>query len=77
MDDNKYTTDDLVVSAIQQKPVDFENIFGSLIVDRLHAAVETRKQEIAQTMFDPADEESTEQDDVEAETEEELETEDQ
>lgn len=76
MDDNKYTTDDLVVSAIQQKPVDFENIFGSLMVDRLHAAVETRKQEIAQTMFSPADEESTEQD-VEAETEEELETEDQ
>jgi hypothetical protein len=76
MEDNKYTTDDLVVSAIQQKPVEFENIFGSLMVDRLQAAVETRKQEIAQTMFNPADEESTEQD-VEAETEEELETEDQ
>ena len=77
MDDNKYTTDDLVVSAIQQKPVDFENIFGSLIVDRLHSAVETRKQEIAQTMFSPADEESIEQDVEAEEEEEELETEDQ
>lgn len=76
MDDNKYTTDDLVVSAIQQKPVEFENIFGSLMVDRLQAAVEARKQEIAQTMFNPADEESIETE-VEAETEEELETEDQ
>lgn len=51
MDDNKYTLDDLVISAIQQKPVDFEQAFSELIVDRLHSAVETRKQEIAQNMF--------------------------
>lgn len=73
MDDNKYNTDDLVVSAIQQKPVEFEQIFGELMIDRLQAAVETRKQEIAQTMFNPASEEEVEA----AETEEELETEDQ
>lgn len=51
MDDNKYTLDDLVVSAIQQKPVEFEQAFNELIVDRLHSAVEARKQEIAQNMF--------------------------
>ena len=40
--------------------------------------METRKQEIAQTMFSPADEESIEQDvEAEEEEEEELETEDQ
>jgi hypothetical protein len=53
MEDNKYSVDDLVVSAIQQKPVEFEQAFGNLMVDRLQSAVENRKQEIAQTMFQP------------------------
>jgi len=76
MDDNKYSVDDLVVSVIQQKPVEFEQTFGNLMVDRLQAAVENRKQEIAQTMFQPPVYDEYEDSNFEyTETEEDLETE--
>lgn len=51
MENDKYTVDDMIVSAIQQKPDDFGNVFNNLIVDRLQTAVENRKQELAQNMF--------------------------
>lgn len=83
MDDNKYTLDDLVISAIQQKPVDFEQAFSELIVDRLHSAVETRKQEIAQNMFATnetdyeSDEEPNYEDENDADAEEDTNLEEQ
>lgn len=48
---NKYGIEDLVVSAMEQKPDEFSDAFNALIVDRIGAAVETRKQEIAASMF--------------------------
>lgn len=48
---DKYTIHDLVVSALDQKPDEFAQGFDSLLVDRLRAAVDNRKQEIAQNMF--------------------------
>lgn len=83
MDDNKYTLDDLVISAIQQKPVDFEQAFSELIVDRLYSAVETRKQEIAQNMFATnetdyeSDEEQNYEDENDADAEEDTNLEEQ
>jgi hypothetical protein len=66
--DNKYDINDLVVSALEQKPLEFETAFNDLIVDRIRTAVENKKVEIAQQMY------NYEPDDV-AEPEEELDTE--
>lgn len=51
LEDDKYTVNDLISNALEQKPVEFENTFNSLVLDKLTAAVETRKQEIATSMF--------------------------
>lgn len=51
MTDNKYTVDDLVVSAFNQKPVEFETAFNDLILDRIRTAVEEKKVSIAQQMY--------------------------
>lgn len=50
-DNNKYTTSDLIVSAIDQKPFDFEAAFDNLIVGKLQSAIEAKKVEIAQQMY--------------------------
>jgi hypothetical protein len=70
MSDNKYSVEDLVAAATQETPVEFENIFNDLIVDRLQNAVENRKAEMAQTMFNPAS--SEEQEDFEQDQEPEV-----
>ena len=60
-DNNKYDITDLVVSAVEQKPLDFEAAFNDLIIDRLHTAIENKKIEVAQQMYGYSDSE-TEQD---------------
>lgn len=49
--ENKYGLEDLVVSAIEQKPTDFEAAFDDLITDRIRSAVEAKKIEVAQRMY--------------------------
>ena len=49
--DNKYDLTDLVVSAIEQKPLDFETAFNDIIVDRIRDAVEAKKVEVAKQMY--------------------------
>lgn len=44
---------DLILHSVEQKPVDFETAFNSLIKDRLVVAVDNRKQDIAKTLFNP------------------------
>ncbi len=61
--DNKYDLTDLVVSAIEQKPLDFETAFNDIIVDRIRDAVESKKVAIAQQMYGY----ETEYDDAETE----------
>jgi hypothetical protein len=51
VDVNKYELDDLVISAIEQKPTDFEAAFNDLIVDRISTAIENKKIAIAQQMY--------------------------
>ena len=48
---NKYEIQDLVISALEQKPEEFAVGFDSILVDKLRAAIDNRKQEIAQNMF--------------------------
>lgn len=50
---------DLIVSAIDQKPNDFEAAFNDLIIDRIRSAVEDKKIAIAQQMYgyEPEEEE--------------------
>jgi hypothetical protein len=70
--DNKYDVTNLVVSAIEQKPLDFEAAFNDLIVDRIRTAVEDKKIEIAKQMYNYEPEvEPEEYDDAETEENEE------
>lgn len=50
-EDNKYELNDLVISALEQKPTDFEAAFNDLVVDRISSAIENKKIEIAQQMY--------------------------
>jgi hypothetical protein len=56
MDNNKYDIKDLVVSAIEQKPLEFEQAFDDLIVGRIQDAIHDKKVQIAQQMYDYSDE---------------------
>mgnify|MGYP003337894765 CR=1 FL=1 len=51
MTDNKYEIADLVTSALEKKPVEFEQGFSDLMLDRIRAAVEEKKLDIAQQMY--------------------------
>jgi hypothetical protein len=65
--DNKYDLSDLVVSALEQKPLDFEVAFNELIVDRIRDAVENEKIKIAQQMYGYEPEAEEENNDAETE----------
>lgn len=51
METDKYNVSDLVVSAIDQKPIEFENAFNSIVTDRIATAVNDRKIEVSNSMF--------------------------
>ena len=50
-EENKYELNDLVVAAIEQKPTNFEAAFDDLVVSRIRSAIENKKIEIAQQMY--------------------------
>ncbi len=63
---DKYELNDLVTSAAMQEPLEFQNAFNDLVTDRIRAAVESKKVEIAQQMYNytpPEDIETDENDD--------------
>jgi hypothetical protein len=66
--DNKYEIEDLIGASIDQKPLDFANIFNDLIKDRLNASVDNRKLEIAKGMYDPTEPEEEIEDNSEEES---------
>ena len=57
---DKYDIRDLIAASVNEKPAEFESIFQDLIKSRLNDAVETRKQDVAQSMFNGSEEESEE-----------------
>lgn len=77
MPDNKYNVTDLISQALEQKPVEFETTFSSLLKDRLRDAVELKKQEVASSMFNKVQDEEPEDDVEEPEENEEEETDDE
>ena len=69
--DNEYTVSDLVSLSYEQKPIEFQNAFDSLIKDRIADAIDDKKLEIAQTVFSGPDD-AEDNDDENAELEDEL-----
>jgi len=57
-----YSIQDLVKYSYEQKPVDFEQAFNSLLSNKIADAVDVKKLEVAQNMFNTEEEINTEQD---------------
>jgi hypothetical protein len=51
MENDKYQLTDLLSAAVEQKATNFSDAFNSLVLDRIHDAVENKKIEIAQQMY--------------------------
>ena len=66
---NKYNVTDLITSALEQKPLEFENAFSDIVRDRIAGKIEDRKIEVSKNMFNPPAETETEVE-TELETEE-------
>lgn len=47
----EYTTGDLVRFSLDQKPIEFEDAFKSIITDRIASAIDDKKLEMAKTIF--------------------------
>jgi hypothetical protein len=61
MDDNKYSVSDLIVAAYEQKPIDFEQIFSNIVVDRVSDVVNSKRVEVAQNMYGDQDNSNSEE----------------
>ena len=57
----EFTTSDLVRFSLDQKPIEFEDAFKSVITDKIASAIEDRKSEMARTVFSSAVHAETEQ----------------
>jgi hypothetical protein len=49
--ENDISVKDLISLSYEQKPLDFQNAFDSLIAGKIATAIDNRKMEIAQSMF--------------------------
>lgn len=61
MDDNKYTVSDLIVAAYEQKPIEFEQMFSNIVVDRVTDAVTSKRVDVAQDMYGDQDNSNSEE----------------
>lgn len=52
---------DLIYYAAQQQPADFETTFKDIMLDKVAAAIDARKMEVAQAMFNTTEIEDTEE----------------
>ena len=55
------TVQDLISLSYDQKPVDFQHAFNTLMSDKVATAINNAKVEVAQTMFKDQQEEEAEQ----------------
>ena len=62
----QHTLADLVRFSSEQKPLEFASAFGSAIAPKIDAAINAKKIEVAQGMFNGNDSEGDESDDTEA-----------
>lgn len=68
----KYTTDDLLSASFNKKPLEFNQIFGDIILDKIRDAVENKKIEIAKNMYNYQPEDQSDEDEQYFEPEEEY-----
>lgn len=61
----EYNIADLVGYSAQQKPAEFEAAFNSIISSRLETAINDKKIEVAQKMFNRIDQEEIDIEDTE------------
>jgi hypothetical protein len=47
----EHNIEDLMSSAVAQRPMDFENAFKTIMIDRITDAIDERKIELAKTIF--------------------------
>lgn len=64
--ETKYSVMDLINFAHEQKPIDFEQAFGSLIGDKLTDAINNKKLELASSLVNNNDEEEYDDEEYEA-----------
>lgn len=69
--DDEYAVSDLVSLSYDQKPIEFQQAFDSLVKDRLADAIADKKLEIAKTVFSGPDD-YLDDDDDNAEVEDEF-----
>ena len=68
---SEYTVADMIGSVLEKQPDQFKSTFNDLMVDKITAALEIKKQEVAQNYFATADEGSEDSTtELETETEE-------
>lgn len=76
MEETTVTTADIVKSALEGNPTKLGDVFNDLAMQRIADAVAQRKQEIAQSMFEPVEDEAEEQQDDEQEEQDQSEADD-
>lgn len=60
------TVNNLVQSAAQQNAVDFRSAFDAMMLDKVAAAIDAKKHEIAQSYFEKEQQEAEPNEDTEA-----------
>jgi uncharacterized protein YqhQ len=69
---DNYTMDDMIAGVLEDKPETFKDVFNDLMLQKVSAAIEDKKIEVAVSMFNnDTEEESAEQEDTKAEEHEE------
>ena len=67
---DNYSIDDMITSVLEKKPETFKDAFDSIMQQKVSAAIEDKKTEVASTMFngeEPEESEEAEQEDTNAE----------
>jgi hypothetical protein len=54
--DNEVTVNDLIAHSFDQQPLEFQNAFNTMMAGKLAAAIDNKKHEVAQSMFNKEDE---------------------
>ncbi len=75
MTEIEYRIADLINFSSNQKPIEFEDAFKTVLQNKVAAAIDARKVELAQSMFNPAVDDEQELEASDAETDEDLESE--
>jgi hypothetical protein len=69
-EENKYTLDNMINSAVMQEPLEFQQAFDDEILDRIRTAVQNKKVEIAQQIYNYEPEAELEQEQEDSSEEE-------